>query len=69
MQTYNRWPDPEITREGIDQNEPPRKRKKHLRKYSILSIAWFWIRGLIAAVALCVVVGGFGNLIEFLARR
>jgi len=67
MQTYNRWPDPDIKYEGINQNEPARKRK-HLRKYSILSIAWFWIRGLIAAVALCVFIGGAGNLIEFLAR-
>ena len=68
MQTYNRWPDPEITREGIDQNEPPRKRKKKIRKYSFLDIAWFWFRGLIAAAALCVVIGAAGNIIEILAR-
>ena len=67
MNSPNRWPDPEITREGIDQNEPARK-KRHLRKYSILSIAWFWFRGLIAAAALCVVIGAAGNIIEILAR-
>jgi len=38
-QTYNKWPDPVIMSEGIDQNEPPRKRK---RRYSIRPGSIFW---------------------------
>jgi hypothetical protein len=67
-QTIKEWPNPEIKHEGMDQNEPPRKRKKHVRKYSIISIAWFWIRGAILAAALCVVIGAAGNAIEMIAR-
>jgi hypothetical protein len=67
-QTHNNWPDPEIKHEGIDQNEPARKRRKHIRKYSIISIAWFWIRGSILAAALCVIIGAAGNAIEIIAR-
>jgi hypothetical protein len=42
--------------------------KYKLRKYSVLDIGWFWLRCTIAAVAVCVVIYGLGDMIEMVAR-
>ena len=65
-QTIRDWP--EIQYEGIDQNEPARKRKKHIRKYSILYCTGKILQAIILAAALCVIIGAAGNAIEYIAR-
>lgn len=58
-QTYSKWTDPVVEREGIDQNEPPRK--KQTKKHSFLHCT-------IKLTAFLVILAVAGNVIEFIAR-
>lgn len=65
-QTIRNWP--EIECEGVDMREQPKKRGKHIRKYSILYLAGKLIKALILTASFLVIMAAVGNAIELIAR-